>query len=399
MSKNNSKSPMSEKKRLAVIIGSIVIGLVVVVTAVNLNSKNTKEAATDANANVSVNVDSNTGNPLESKNPDYIGKVKTANEENYQNALANGNGHIDTMVNKERPIDENSFLGAASEPVTTQEPIVNDMSQTVSQPTEPQVIKQIIVMKEPKYDYTKDEGLVGALRENWKNKSFVLNTVSNRSDAKENQNQTSSSNQSNSSDSNTGNKDDEEVVLFKASDLTYAVLQTSIDSREDSPIRARIVSGEYAGSTIAGSFKKTGDKVVVEFSVLNSDKFKRSIPINAVAMDLNTTKTALADSVNKHIPERLLWTMAGAFASGYADGLSDSNKTTVISDSGAVTNVTGNLDTKDITKKGIAKSLEEGSNIINDTIPKTSTVKVNANKEIAVFFTSDLVVNKSLFKE
>ena len=109
MSKNNSKSPMSEKKRLAVIIGSIVIGLVVVVTAVNLNSKNTKEAATDANANVSVNVDSNTGNPLESKNPDYIGKVKTANEENYQNALANGNGHIDTMVNKERPIDENSF--------------------------------------------------------------------------------------------------------------------------------------------------------------------------------------------------------------------------------------------------------------------------------------------------
>ncbi len=398
MSKNN-KAPMSEKKRLGVILGSIFVGFFVVATAVNLNSKNTKDAATDANANVSVNVDSNTGNPLESKNPDYIGKVKTANEENYQNALANGNGHIDTMVNKERPVNENEFLGAASTPVTTQEPIVDDMSQTVSQPTEPQVIKQIIVMKEPKYDYTKDEGLAGALRENWKNKSFTLNTVSNRSDAKENQNQTSSSNQSNSSDSNTGNKDDEGVVLFKASDLTYAVLQTSIDSREDSPIRARIVSGEYAGSTIAGSFKKTGDKVVVEFSVLNSDKFKRSIPINAVAMDLNTTKTALADSVNRHIPERLLWTMAGAFASGYADGLSDSNKTTVISDTGAVTNVTGNLDTKDITKKGLAKSLEEGSNIINDTIPKTSTVKVHANKEIAVFFTSDLVVDKSLFKE
>ena len=51
MSKNNSKSPMSEKKRLAVIIGSIVIGLVVVVTAVNLNSKNTKEAATTSGKN------------------------------------------------------------------------------------------------------------------------------------------------------------------------------------------------------------------------------------------------------------------------------------------------------------------------------------------------------------
>lgn len=114
-------------------------------------------------------------------------------------------------------------------------------------------------------------------------------------------------------------------VLFKAGTVLYAALDTTVSSDEPSPILATVIEGPYRGSKLLGSFTASpqpgglpAEKVIINFTTMNIPDRPASIPIQAVAIDPDTARTALATDVNNHYLLRYGTIFASAFLVGYA---------------------------------------------------------------------------------
>ena len=103
---------------------------------------------------------------------------------------------------------------------------------------------------------------------------------------------------------------------IKAGTVMYAVLSTSINSDEKTPIMAKIISGELAGAKLIGTFKRVDTKVLLTFNVMNIESYKNTISFNAVAIDPATARTALSGDVNNHYMKKYGTVFASAFLAG-----------------------------------------------------------------------------------
>lgn len=116
-------------------------------------------------------------------------------------------------------------------------------------------------------------------------------------------------------------KQDEQGPILKAGDIMFAVLETSINSDETTPIMARVVSGPLKGGRLLGDFKRVDKKVLINFTLLNSPKYNHSLSITAVAIDPDTARTALSGEVNNHYLLRYGTLFASAFLEGWSNAL------------------------------------------------------------------------------
>lgn len=201
----------------------------------------------------------------------------------------------------------------------------------------------------------------------------------------------------------------EKVVLAKIGDILPAELETNIDSRQPTLVRAKIVGGKLKGSIIVGSFQKNGDgtSLLIEFKTLNHPDSKESIPFNAVAVDYSTGSNAMVSDYNRHIVARISFQTLNAMANAFAQNLStnnqSSNQRTIVDEStGKQTtiqeNKTTTKSTKDILKESGAVGLSTSMQEFSDLVPNSPTVKVNA-MPFGLFITEDLVVTKEQANE
>ena len=69
--------------------------------------------------------------------------------------------------------------------------------------------------------------------------------------------------------------------IYKAGTITFAVIDTSINSDEKTPILATIVSGPMKGAKLIGGFTRAGvysNKLEIQFKLLNDPHFQHTIP-------------------------------------------------------------------------------------------------------------------------
>ncbi|WP_415912587.1 DotG/IcmE/VirB10 family protein [Neptuniibacter sp. QD37_11] len=119
----------------------------------------------------------------------------------------------------------------------------------------------------------------------------------------------------------------------------YAYLHTGVNTDEPSPIWATVVqNGPLDGAKLLGSFERSGEKALLTFTTLALDE--REYSVEAVAIDLNTKKTLLADNVDRHLLERYGMLALASFAGGYADALAESGQSTT---DGGVVETTGRI--------------------------------------------------------
>lgn len=191
---------------------------------------------------------------------------------------------------------------------------------------------------------------------------------------------------------NANEREIQNTNIVKAGSVMFAVLDTGINSDEVSPILATIVQGPLKGARLLGQFSRTDQKVLLSFSTMSLPVLPTSIPINAVAIDPDTARTAVSSSVNNHYLLRYGTLFGSAFLSGFASAVAQSGATVVPQNNANAIITQPPLDTKDkvamaLGSVGTQYSAEMGKNF---TTPPT--VKVDSGTALGILFMADLAM-------
>ncbi|MGD1524376.1 TrbI/VirB10 family protein [Vibrio owensii] len=169
-----------------------------------------------------------------------------------------------------------------------------------------------------------------------------------------------------------------------AGTVFYSVLEIGVNTDEISPVRATIVQeGPLKGAVLLGQPERRGEKAMITFNNMSIDG--KDVSINAIALDLDTMRSALADDVDRHIIERYGKLITAAMVQGYAESLV--NTSTVTNSDGSTEKVSERLpNTRDQMAYAIGRAGEELVPIFEDEFQRKPTVYVDSNKEIGIMF-------------
>ena len=183
--------------------------------------------------------------------------------------------------------------------------------------------------------------------------------------------------------------------IIKAGTMMYAILNSSIDSDDNlTKAYATIVSGPMKGAKLIGSFKLAGlysTKLMLTFDTLDLPNLRRTIPIQAVAVDPETSHVALSGNVDNHFWQRYGVMFMGSFVQGVSEGLmAATSNTTVVDTTGKVTPWYNKIDAGQLGITGlgqvgsaVAKSMQKYTN-------RLPTVDVPGGTGIGILLYKDL---------
>ena len=190
----------------------------------------------------------------------------------------------------------------------------------------------------------------------------------------------------------TGNK------VIKAGTVLFAVLDTGVNSDQVSPIMATVIQGDLKGSKLLGTFKLSGESVVLSFNTLSSAAFANSVSVDTVAISQETARTAISSSVDNHYLYKYGMLFASSFISGLGTAISSSGATVSTSSSSADSNSMWTVTSADLNAgQQIAVALGAVGTKIGDQTSTIfantpTTVKVNAGTGMGILFMKDFVI-------
>jgi intracellular multiplication protein IcmE len=389
---NNVKQMLNNPKQRNIYLGTIGISAILVVFGLFYATKGKKEQDVPTGANVP-NVPQINAVPGTSNSPEYNKMVSQYNQQEGLNALKSGKSYIPTPVNNQTfdttsPIDDLDKVNAEKQKQIKQQMVIPQMKPTQ---TEPIVTVKKPVPKAPEWSEN-DYMLIATLNGAWKAQTPA--SEFNYSGQKEQQNQ--NSNMQNNASENMNQTANQQVAIpiEKAGNILDAELVTSINSDEPSPVLAKVVAGKLKGATLIGSFTRVGEKNLVQFNTISIPGLPNSQPISAVAIDPNTSRTALATDVNNHYLLKYGVLLASSFLSGYAQALQMANTTTTVGPLGGVTTTSnGNISSKQINEMALG---QVGTTIANNAQASINnlppTVKVAGGTAIGLLIMKDLTI-------
>lgn len=179
--------------------------------------------------------------------------------------------------------------------------------------------------------------------------------------------------------------------IIKAGTVMFAVLETSINSDEKSPIMARIVEGPLKGGVLLGQFSRVSKRLLLSFTRVSIPTYQKSISLNAVAIDPDTARTAISGQVNNHY----LLRYGTLFASSFVQGLSSA-----IQQSGSTTNcffgfcqtTNSSLSLEDQLLVGLGTVGQQWSSVMASVFNTPPTIKVPAGVGLGILVMSDLTL-------
>lgn len=179
--------------------------------------------------------------------------------------------------------------------------------------------------------------------------------------------------------------------VYKAGTVLFAVLDTSINSDETSPIMASIVSGPLKGGKLLGKFTREDKKLLISFTLLNEPSLTKSISFNGVAIDADTARTALSGEVDNHY----LLRYGSLFAASFLQGMGTAYQS--FQSSASAINI-GNTysdnppNATQVTLQGLGQVGESMGDNMQSTFRMPPTIKIDAGTGIGVLLMSDLTV-------
>lgn len=171
-------------------------------------------------------------------------------------------------------------------------------------------------------------------------------------------------------------------------DTFMAVLQIGVNTDEISTVKATIVEkGPLEGAVLVGTPSRVGEKAHIGFDSMGLKR--KGYSINAVALDPDTYRSAVADGVDRHTLSR--WGSLGlaAFVEGYADAMTTS-QTVNSSDGSSTTTRDGLPNSSDQAKYAIGNIGRRAVPLMEQQFSRPPTVTVEANRVIMIMFTSEV---------
>lgn len=183
------------------------------------------------------------------------------------------------------------------------------------------------------------------------------------------------------------------IKLPLAGKILYAQMVSRADSDAPGPVLARIVQGEYAGSTLIGSFQKAENSLVISFNRLtventrDGEEINETISIEAIAVSTDYIGTGLATHVDRHLFQKIGIGFLAGFAEGFGDAIAQKGETTISGTTGTVTTSTGDLSTKEELYAAGGKAVSNTGSILMDEFGRRpTTVRVESGTPIGVLF-------------
>lgn len=188
-------------------------------------------------------------------------------------------------------------------------------------------------------------------------------------------------------------------MFVKTGDILFAVIDTSVNTDEPSPILATIATGPLKGAKLIGSFNlpSNASKMIITFSSMSIPGISKTIGISAYAIDPNTGRTALSSSTDHHYLQRYGSLFASTFLEGFGNAFQSADTTIQIGGTGGVTNTS--------VQNGVGRSLTSNAVIGLATVGKSwgqqaqrnmnvpTTVQVYSGTPIGVLFLQDIVID------
>ena len=186
-------------------------------------------------------------------------------------------------------------------------------------------------------------------------------------------------------------KDVNEGPTLKAGSVMFATLDTSINSDEDTPIMASIVSGPLKGSKLLGKFVRVDKKVKLQFNLLNIPTQPKSTPMSAVAIDPDTARTAVSGEVDNHYLLRYGSLFASAFLAGVSDAVLQGNSQTQCIGFTCITSH-NSFNTGQAALAGAGKVGQQYSNIMKGNFTMPPTIKIAGGTGVGILLMQDLTL-------
>lgn len=208
-------------------------------------------------------------------------------------------------------------------------------------------------------------------------------------------------------------KADKPKIYYKAGDILFGVVLTSINSDEPGPVLARVISGPLSNSKIIGAINpksipskgtdaRVSKSLVLEFSLMNIPGSKRSTPVKAVAIDPQTARTSMATSVNNHYLLRYGSFFAAEFLSGLGQAIQMQGQTKVVTGGGVTNSAVNDSGIATIGRDGKLSNSDEVKIAVGKTakaftenlrfLDKPPTIKVAAGTPVGLLLQEDLVI-------
>ena len=187
--------------------------------------------------------------------------------------------------------------------------------------------------------------------------------------------------------------------ILKAGTVLFAVLDTAINSDEQSPIMATIVEGRLKGAKVLGNFQRVNKRVVVQFNTLSAPYMPTSIPLSAVAIDPNTARTAMATSVDNHYMLRYGTLFAASFLGGVGQAVQSSGATERTTVLGEKERSWQKLDTTGKTLVGLGAAGQKFADVLSPLASTPPTVEVQSGSGVGILLMADLAIPKPPKKE
>lgn len=190
----------------------------------------------------------------------------------------------------------------------------------------------------------------------------------------------------------------ERVMFARGGDIELGEIEIGGNSDEPSVVTAIIHSGPLRGGRLIGrmpgAVNDWTDKAVINFTGLSHPAFPQTVAVNAVAVDPNTKRAAIASEVNHHTIKKIALQMGSEYLTQYGNLLASNRPTEVVySSTGQPTVVQGEMKTSDIARTATAKAIGSIGNIpqIRNQINRPTTIKVHAKEPVGVMFVTDFM--------
>jgi intracellular multiplication protein IcmE len=178
-------------------------------------------------------------------------------------------------------------------------------------------------------------------------------------------------------------------VIVPAGTVLYGQTLTEANSDLSSPILVSILSGPFAGGRAIGSFQKPQncDCIVIAFGTIIKDA--KEYKVSAIAVDPETTSTALETDIDHHYFDRFVLPVAAGFIQGVGQ-VELQQGSTVTNSSFGTTQTYPTLNTGRELLYGLGTGAQAITNTLNQDANRPITIHVAGGTPIGIMFTASV---------
>ncbi len=389
---DSEKGSLSDlvKQNPAVKIGLVVAGLLVIVGAITLFGGS---EATGPSSTVTAGNDLKQAPGTADLSPEMKQVIEETNQQNQEEAQKQGTSFMP------QPIETGKTqLQLPAEEATAEDPLLKwrqiqderlkaeqaQATQEVQDPAKAQAVSNLVAQMNAQMSQI----LSGKKIENLK--SMQITDLQQLLEAQQKAQQNSQATQQASQQLNDPNSPlisgPPAKVILPAGAIEYSQLLIEANSDIPGPIVAMIVSGPFNGSRVLGTFQRSQKYLVLQFRTLINKKGV-SIPIDAYALDPDTTLTGMATDVDNRYWERIVLPAAADFIEGVAEAYADKQGTTTVVTGDVVVQDEPEIDYQEQLASGLEKAGERAGEILEQEGDNVQPlVRVRAGTPMGILF-------------